>query len=407
MPQSSCCIVVLPANGDLVDALPRRCRPRRHSSPIISSMAAATACCSSASPSGSVRAWRIRESTSSPKRVCGFNREATATSRPVGQVQQRGHQRGGAEVHRHARRHRHSRIARLEVQQPAVGSTAVPRNPVSRQPAGQARGAIPDRPPAGRRPFPARTRSGSSSPRAGGGQLDVALANDGIAAVAAGRADCPRRRADEDLVPGARPATPAGPPPPSALPPRSGRPAASRRGSSSRRRAGLYGNGLAGAWRRPARGTCRTCLRHRRAPPAKARLRRRLHQPGPRQHVDRLALADGRGCRDRSTRPTPADSTIRRLLPASPPLDLHLLEQLHELGGRGREDLPLAVNDADGRRSSGAISRTATSVPLLQASRTVGSGRMLMPAPISTACLIVSMLSNSITIAMATDRCRR
>ena len=75
-----------------------------------------------------------------------------------------------------------------------------------------------------------------------------------------------------------------------------------------------------------------------------------------------------------------------------------MFQQLDELGGRRREHLPLAVDDADRARSSGAISRTAARVPARTASRTGGSGRMLTPAPISTACLIVSMLSNSMTI---------
>ena len=52
-------------------------------------------------------------------------------------------------------------------------------------------------------------------------------------------------------------------------------------------------------------------------------------------------------------------------------------------------------------------SGTATSVPVWISLRTVGSGRMLMPAPISTACLMVSMLSNSMTTLTVTWFSRR
>ncbi len=52
-------------------------------------------------------------------------------------------------------------------------------------------------------------------------------------------------------------------------------------------------------------------------------------------------------------------------------------------------------------RSQPRMGTAARAFPAISR-RTVGSGRMLSPAPISTACLMVSMLSNSITLRTET-----
>ncbi|MCR4414019.1 MAG: hypothetical protein NUV77_16510 [Thermoguttaceae bacterium] len=60
----------------------------------------------------------MRESTSSPKPVCGLSREATARSR--GQIDEHADQGRRSHVDRHGEREG-ARIARFEVDQPAVG----------------------------------------------------------------------------------------------------------------------------------------------------------------------------------------------------------------------------------------------------------------------------------------------
>ncbi len=60
-----------------------------------------------------------------------------------------------------------------------------------------------------------------------------------------------------------------------------------------------------------------------------------------------------------------------------------------------------------GRARSGMPRGTAARLPISVSFCTVGRGRMLTPASMAMACLIVSMLSNSITTFTRTFRCFR
>ena len=100
------------------------------------------------------RTRRMRESTSSPKRVCGFILASDGQVAARIGVQQRGGQRGRADVDRHGISSPLG-VAGLEVQQPAVGQDRRAAKARLAADAAAGRGAIPDRLPADRWPFPA------------------------------------------------------------------------------------------------------------------------------------------------------------------------------------------------------------------------------------------------------------
>jgi hypothetical protein len=117
----------------------------------------------------------------------------------------------------------------------------------------------------------------------------------------------------------------------------------------------------------------------------------------PAGHPGSLQRSTG-GTRVTAGRPPP---TARRV--AVPRLPEDVDEAVH----RGRQALPLPVDDRDRADQPPIPSGTAPSIRMPTSFATAGRGRMLTPAAMAIACLIVSMLSNCMTTSTRTPAWRR